>query len=209
MLLNIPQQHTTVTCCISMLQRKHCKWTLLLKCYAINTWFIDPLDCSVIVPCDFQERVLIEAYKKCLCALSHCHGGLSDGEQPISLSLAGHSVDTFRYQVSQEKVSIHLPVCRLLAGKHRCAEWTSVWSAVDVHVNLCCMSSPFRAPCSAQQNEGGVSVPWAAAVGQYYDQLLSNQVIDNWWSDMKRVGRSYLITSMMNVNMINGLIDQF
>lgn len=65
-----------------------------------------------------QERVLIEAYRKCLSALSQCHGGLPDGEQPISLGLAGHSVDTFRYQVSQDKVSIHLPVCRLLAGTH-------------------------------------------------------------------------------------------
>lgn len=62
--------------------------------------------------------MLIEAYKKCLSALSHCHNSLPDGEQPISLSLAGHSMETFRYQVSQEKVSIHLPVCRLLAGKH-------------------------------------------------------------------------------------------
>lgn len=64
----------------------------------------------------FQEHVLIGAYKKCLSALNQCHGGLSDGEQPISLSLAGHSLDTFRYQVSQDKVSIHLPVCRMLAG---------------------------------------------------------------------------------------------
>lgn len=62
--------------------------------------------------------MLIEAYKKCLSALSHCHSGLPDGEQPITLSLAGHCVETFRYQVSQDKVSIHLPVCRLLAGKH-------------------------------------------------------------------------------------------
>lgn len=65
-----------------------------------------------------QERVLIEAYKRCLSTLSHCLSSLSDGEQPISLNLAGHSVDTFRYQVSQDKVSIHLPVCRLLAGMH-------------------------------------------------------------------------------------------
>lgn len=62
--------------------------------------------------------MLIEAYKRCLSTLSHCLSGLLDGEQPISLSLAGHSVDTFRYQVSQDKVSIHLPVCRLLAGTH-------------------------------------------------------------------------------------------
>uniref|UniRef100_A0A3Q2Y0B2 E3 ubiquitin-protein ligase n=1 Tax=Hippocampus comes TaxID=109280 RepID=A0A3Q2Y0B2_HIPCM len=68
--------------------------------------------------CSTDERVLIEAYRKCLSAVSQCHSGLPDGEQPISLSLAGHCVDTFMYQVSQDKVSIHLPVCRLLAGLH-------------------------------------------------------------------------------------------
>lgn len=53
----------------------------------------------------------------CLAALTHCHGGFADGEQPITLSMCGHSVDTFRYCVSQEKVIIHLPVSRLLAGE--------------------------------------------------------------------------------------------
>ncbi|XP_077479848.1 E3 ubiquitin-protein ligase UBR2 isoform X1 [Stigmatopora argus] len=68
--------------------------------------------------CSTDERVLIEAYRKCLSAVSQCQSSLPDGEQPISLSLAGHSVETFRYHVSQDKVSIHLPVCRLLAGLH-------------------------------------------------------------------------------------------
>jgi len=45
-----------------------------------------------------------------------CHSGFTDGEQPIVLSMCGHSVETIRYCVSQEKVSIHLPVSRLLAG---------------------------------------------------------------------------------------------
>lgn len=74
---------------------------------------------SVFV-CLLKERVLIEAYKKCLSALTHCHSGFTDGEQPITLSMCGHSVDTIRYCVSQEKVSIHLPVSRLLAGETEC-----------------------------------------------------------------------------------------
>ncbi|XP_072246542.1 E3 ubiquitin-protein ligase UBR2 isoform X1 [Leuresthes tenuis] len=78
--------------------------------------------------CSTDEHVLIEAYKKCLSTLSHCHSSLPDGEQPISLSLAGHCVDTFRYQVSQDKVSIHLPVCRLLAGLHVLLSRTEVAS---------------------------------------------------------------------------------
>uniref|UniRef100_A0A8C8BDV7 E3 ubiquitin-protein ligase n=1 Tax=Otus sunia TaxID=257818 RepID=A0A8C8BDV7_9STRI len=65
--------------------------------------------------CALDEKVLIEAYKKCLTVLMQCHSGFTDGEQPIVLSMCGHSVETIRYCVSQEKVSIHLPVSRLLA----------------------------------------------------------------------------------------------
>lgn len=63
--------------------------------------------------------MLIEAYKKCLTVLMQCHSGFTDGEQPIVLSMCGHSVETIRYCVSQEKVSIHLPVSRLLAGMNQ------------------------------------------------------------------------------------------
>nr|XP_045365352.1 E3 ubiquitin-protein ligase UBR2 isoform X6 [Camelus bactrianus] len=68
--------------------------------------------------CALDEKVLIEAYKKCLAVLMQCHGGFTDGEQPVTLSICGHSVETIRYCVSKEKVSIHLPVSRLLAGLH-------------------------------------------------------------------------------------------
>uniref|UniRef100_A0A8D0XSB2 E3 ubiquitin-protein ligase n=1 Tax=Sus scrofa TaxID=9823 RepID=A0A8D0XSB2_PIG len=54
---------------------------------------------------------------KCM-QLTQCHGGFTDGEQPVTLSICGHSVETIRYCVSKEKVSIHLPVSRLLAGLH-------------------------------------------------------------------------------------------
>lgn len=97
------------------LKRKIIKWLLRTR----HTSRVSVLACiNTPRSVTFQERVLIEAYRKCLSVLSQCHSGLPDGEQPISLSLAGHTVDTFRYQVSQDKVSIHLPVCRLLAGKH-------------------------------------------------------------------------------------------
>ncbi|TSK42134.1 E3 ubiquitin-protein ligase UBR2 [Bagarius yarrelli] len=76
--------------------------------------------------CASDEQVLIEAYKKCLTVLTHCHSGFTDGEQPITLSMCGHSVDTIRYCVSQEKVSIHLPVSRLLAGLHALLSKTEV-----------------------------------------------------------------------------------
>ncbi|XP_033000740.1 E3 ubiquitin-protein ligase UBR2 isoform X3 [Lacerta agilis] len=68
--------------------------------------------------CALDEKVLIEAYKKSLTTLMQCHSGFTDGEQPIDLNMCGHSVETIRYCVSQEKVSIHLPVSRLLAGLH-------------------------------------------------------------------------------------------
>ncbi|XP_037321325.1 E3 ubiquitin-protein ligase UBR2 isoform X3 [Pungitius pungitius] len=92
--------------------------------------------------CSTDERVLIEAYRKCLGALSQCHSGLPDGEQPISLSLAGHCVDTFRYQVSQDKVSIHLPVCRLLAGLHVLLSRTEVASRFPELLPLGDLSPP-------------------------------------------------------------------
>ncbi|XP_069579847.1 E3 ubiquitin-protein ligase UBR2 isoform X3 [Brachyistius frenatus] len=92
--------------------------------------------------CSTDERVLIEAYRKCLSALSHCHSGLPDGEQPISLSLASHCVETFRYQVSQDKVSIHLPVCRLLAGLHVLLSRTEVASRFPEQLPLGELSPP-------------------------------------------------------------------
>ncbi|XP_075941499.1 E3 ubiquitin-protein ligase UBR2 isoform X1 [Anarhichas minor] len=92
--------------------------------------------------CSTDERVLIEAYRKCLSALSHCHSGLPDGEQPISLSVSGHCVETFRYQVSQDKVSIHLPVCRLLAGLHVLLSRTEVASRFPEQLPLGELSPP-------------------------------------------------------------------
>ncbi|XP_074503572.1 E3 ubiquitin-protein ligase UBR2 isoform X2 [Sebastes fasciatus] len=92
--------------------------------------------------CSTDEEVLIEAYRKCLSALSLCQSGLPDGEQPISLSVAGHCVETFRYQVSQDKVSIHLPVCRLLAGLHVLLSRTEVASRFPEQLPLGELSPP-------------------------------------------------------------------
>ncbi|XP_066553161.1 E3 ubiquitin-protein ligase UBR2 isoform X2 [Amia ocellicauda] len=92
--------------------------------------------------CANDERVLIEAYKKCLDALQHCHGGFTDGEQPITLSMCGHSVDTIRYCVSQEKVSIHLPVSRLLAGLHVLLSKTEVVYRLPEQLPLSELSPP-------------------------------------------------------------------
>ncbi|TNN26487.1 E3 ubiquitin-protein ligase UBR2 [Liparis tanakae] len=92
--------------------------------------------------CSSDERVLMEAYRKCLGALSLGHSGLQDGQQPISLSLAGHCVETFRYQVSQDKVSIHLPVCRLLAGLHLLLSRTDVASRFPEQLPLGELSPP-------------------------------------------------------------------
>uniref|UniRef100_A0A8D0XWM5 E3 ubiquitin-protein ligase n=1 Tax=Sus scrofa TaxID=9823 RepID=A0A8D0XWM5_PIG len=80
--------------------------------------FLEGFDAFLELLKCMQEKVLIEAYKKCLAVLTQCHGGFTDGEQPVTLSICGHSVETIRYCVSKEKVSIHLPVSRLLAGLH-------------------------------------------------------------------------------------------
>uniref|UniRef100_UPI00398E757E E3 ubiquitin-protein ligase UBR2 n=1 Tax=Pristiophorus japonicus TaxID=55135 RepID=UPI00398E757E len=68
--------------------------------------------------CASDERVLIEAYRKCLIVLLQCQSGPCDGEQPITLSMCGHSLDSIQYRVSQHQVSIHLPVSRLFSGLH-------------------------------------------------------------------------------------------
>ncbi|XP_068597074.1 LOW QUALITY PROTEIN: E3 ubiquitin-protein ligase UBR2 [Brachionichthys hirsutus] len=90
--------------------------------------------------CSTDEQVLIQAYRKCLSALNSCH--LPEGEQPISLSVAGHSVETFRYQVSQDKVSIHLPLYRLLAGFHILLSRTEVASRCPEQLPLGELSPP-------------------------------------------------------------------
>ncbi|XP_048391608.1 E3 ubiquitin-protein ligase UBR2 isoform X2 [Stegostoma tigrinum] len=68
--------------------------------------------------CASDERVLIEAYRKCLIVLLQCHNGPCDGEQPITLSMCGHTLESVQYRVSQHQVSIHLPVSRLFSGLH-------------------------------------------------------------------------------------------
>ncbi|MGH0154885.1 UNVERIFIED_CONTAM: hypothetical protein FKN15_044511 [Acipenser sinensis] len=92
--------------------------------------------------CSTDEKVLIEAYKQCLVVLMQCHCGFTDGEQPITLSMCGHSVDTIRYCVSQEKVSIHLPVSRLLAGLHVLLSKTEVAYRFPEQLPLCELSPP-------------------------------------------------------------------
>lgn len=69
--------------------------------------------------------------------LMQCHSGFTDGEQPIVLSICGHSVETIRYCVSQEKVSIHLPVSRLLAGRNEPGfkNVSENWS--DTYMHIC------------------------------------------------------------------------
>ncbi|KAG9344548.1 hypothetical protein JZ751_011219 [Albula glossodonta] len=80
--------------------------------------------------CATDEKVLIEAYKKCLTALMHCHSGFTDGEQPITLSMCGHSVDTIRYCVSQEKSELSPPMliehplrCLVLCAQVHAGMW--------------------------------------------------------------------------------------
>ncbi|KAK7880180.1 hypothetical protein WMY93_033162 [Mugilogobius chulae] len=89
-----------------------------------------------------QEQVLMQAYRACLSALTQSLSGLADGEQPISLSLAGHMVETFRYQVSQDKVSIHLPLVRMLAGLHVLLSRTEVASRFPEQLPLGELSPP-------------------------------------------------------------------
>ncbi|XP_048448819.1 E3 ubiquitin-protein ligase UBR1-like isoform X2 [Rhincodon typus] len=68
-----------------------------------------------------QEQVLLRAYKECHRVLSQCFNECSQRnarKQLNTLNMCGHSISLKRYLVSQEPVSIHLPLSRLLAGLH-------------------------------------------------------------------------------------------
>ncbi|XP_078462123.1 E3 ubiquitin-protein ligase UBR2 isoform X2 [Lampetra planeri] len=64
--------------------------------------------------CASDELVLVEAYRRCVEALAA--GQEEDG--PETLVLAGHTVESGAFCVSQRPVSVHLPLSRLLAGLH-------------------------------------------------------------------------------------------
>ncbi|KAK3538210.1 hypothetical protein QTP70_033114 [Hemibagrus guttatus] len=65
--------------------------------------------------CSSDERVLLQAFQECHRALQRCTNQPFHNE-PTDHYMCRHILHTRSYKVSQEPVSIHLPITRLLAG---------------------------------------------------------------------------------------------
>ncbi|CAM5121887.1 unnamed protein product [Eretmochelys imbricata] len=67
--------------------------------------------------CACDEDLLLEAYKECHNAVMRCSTSSRSREKTV-LQLCGHTLESKRYRVSVDPVSIHLPLSRTLAGLH-------------------------------------------------------------------------------------------
>ncbi|XP_058255493.1 E3 ubiquitin-protein ligase UBR1 isoform X2 [Hemibagrus wyckioides] len=65
--------------------------------------------------CSSDERVLLQAFQECHCVLQRCTNQPFHSD-PTDHYMCKHILHTRSYKVSEEPVSIHLPITRLLAG---------------------------------------------------------------------------------------------
>lgn len=64
-----------------------------------------------------QEELLLVAYKECHKAVIRCSTSFITGIKTV-VQLCGHTLETKSYRVSEDLVSIHLPLSRTLAGEY-------------------------------------------------------------------------------------------
>uniref|UniRef100_A0A2K6EIX3 E3 ubiquitin-protein ligase n=1 Tax=Propithecus coquereli TaxID=379532 RepID=A0A2K6EIX3_PROCO len=67
--------------------------------------------------CACDEELLLVAYKECHKAVMRCSTSFICGSKTV-VQLCGHTLETKSYRVSEDLVSIHLPLSRTLAGLH-------------------------------------------------------------------------------------------
>uniref|UniRef100_A0A8C0XLZ1 E3 ubiquitin-protein ligase n=1 Tax=Castor canadensis TaxID=51338 RepID=A0A8C0XLZ1_CASCN len=67
--------------------------------------------------CACDEELLLVAYKECHKAVMRCSTSFVSSSK-IVVQLCGHILETKSYRVSEDLVSIHLPLSRTLAGLH-------------------------------------------------------------------------------------------
>lgn len=67
--------------------------------------------------CACDEDLLLVAYKECHKAVMRCSTNFMSSTKTV-VQLCGHSLETKSYKVSEDLVSIHLPLSRTLAGLH-------------------------------------------------------------------------------------------
>lgn len=67
--------------------------------------------------CACDEELLLVAYKECHKAVMRCSTSFMSSSKTV-VQLCGHTLETKSYRVSEDLVSIHLPLSRTLAGLH-------------------------------------------------------------------------------------------
>ncbi|EQB77523.1 hypothetical protein CB1_000386021 [Camelus ferus] len=67
--------------------------------------------------CACDEELLLVAYKECHKAVMRCSTSFLSSSKTV-VQLCGHTLETKSYRVSEDLVSIHLPLSRTLAGLH-------------------------------------------------------------------------------------------
>uniref|UniRef100_A0A8C4M5C4 E3 ubiquitin-protein ligase n=1 Tax=Equus asinus asinus TaxID=83772 RepID=A0A8C4M5C4_EQUAS len=67
--------------------------------------------------CACDEELLLVAYKDCHKAVMRCSTSFMSSSKTV-VQLCGHTLETKSYRVSEDLVSIHLPLSRTLAGLH-------------------------------------------------------------------------------------------
>ena len=77
------------------------------------------------------------AYKECHKAVMRCSTGFKSSSKTV-IQLCGHTLETKSYKVSEDLVSIHLPLSRTLAGEclfGSCMFLLALFS-VDSHITV-------------------------------------------------------------------------
>uniref|UniRef100_A0A670I4H8 E3 ubiquitin-protein ligase n=1 Tax=Podarcis muralis TaxID=64176 RepID=A0A670I4H8_PODMU len=67
--------------------------------------------------CACDEALLVTAYKECHATVLRCSASNYSWDKTV-IHLCGHTLESKRFRVSADPVSIHLPLSRMLAGLH-------------------------------------------------------------------------------------------
>ncbi|XP_066487271.1 E3 ubiquitin-protein ligase UBR1 isoform X2 [Tiliqua scincoides] len=80
--------------------------------------------------CACDEELLVTAYKECHAAVMRCSASNCSWDKKV-IHLCGHTLESKRFKVSADPVSIHLPLSRMLAGLHIQLSKTRVISRLE------------------------------------------------------------------------------
>lgn len=100
-----------------------------------------------------QDGILLLAFKECHKVLMQCNNQPFQSEA-ADFYMCKHILHVRPYKVSQQPVSIHLPISRLLAGR-RTKVWGSLWFICVLLLPCTYMCTLIHRPlCTIVQNRG-------------------------------------------------------